>query len=159
MRMSKSLARVAHALEGAGLEAVILEMAEGTRTAEDAARAAKCQIDQIAKSIIFREVASGELVLFITAGGNQVDPARAEALTGCALARADADTIRRVTGFAIGGVAPVGHLRPLRIWFDPRLLAFDLVYAAAGTPRHIFGISPEQLLQLSGAKQADFVAE
>ena len=157
--MSKSLARVAHALERAELEAVILEMAEGTRTAEDAARAAKCQIDQIAKSIIFREVASGELVLFITAGGNQVDPSRAEALTGCALARADADTIRRVTGFAIGGVAPVGHLRPLRIWFDPRLLAFDLVYAAAGTPRHIFGISPEQLLQLSGAKQADFVAE
>ena len=157
--MSKSLARVAHALERAGLEAVILEMAEGTRTAEDAARAAKCQIDQIAKSIIFREVASGELVLFITAGGNQVDPSRAEALTRCALARADADTIRRVTGFAIGGVAPVGHLRPLRIWFDPRLLAFDLVYAAAGTPRHIFGISPEQLLQLSGAKQADFVAE
>lgn len=157
--MSKSLARVAHALERAGLEAVILEMAEGTRTAEDAARAAKCQIDQIAKSIIFREVASGELVLFITAGGNQVDPSRAEDLTGCALARADADTIRRVTGFAIGGVAPVGHLRPLRIWFDPRLLAFDLVYAAAGTPRHIFGISPEQLLQLSGAKQADFVAE
>jgi prolyl-tRNA editing enzyme YbaK/EbsC (Cys-tRNA(Pro) deacylase) len=75
------------------------------------------------------------------------------------LARADADTIRRVTGFAIGGVAPVGHLRPLRIWFDPRLLAFDLVYAAAGTPRHIFGISPEQLLRLTGAKQADFVAE
>ena len=157
--MSKSLARVAHALERAGLEPVIFEMAEGTRTAEDAARAAQCQIDQIAKSIIFREVASGELVLFITAGGNQVDPSRAEALTRCALARADADTIRRVTGFAIGGVAPVGHLSPLRIWFDPRLLAFDLVYAAAGTPRHIFGISPEQLLQLSGAKQADFVAE
>ena len=157
--MSKSLARVAHALETAGLEFVILEMAEGTRTAEDAARAAQCQIDQIAKSIIFREVASGDLVLFITAGGNQVDPSRAEVLIRGALTRADADAIRRVTGFAIGGVAPVGHLIPLRTWFDPRLLTFDLVYAAAGTPRHIFGISPEQLLRLSGAKQADFVAE
>ncbi|MCV2875431.1 YbaK/EbsC family protein [Rhodobacteraceae bacterium XHP0102] len=154
--MSKSLARVTAALADAGLDVTILEMSEGTRTAEDAARAAACQIDQIAKSIIFRMVETGELVLFITAGGNQVDPKRAETLTQGRLARADAETIRAVTGFAIGGVAPFGHLTPLRAWFDPRLAAFDHIYAAAGTPRHIFGIAPLALQHLSGAETAEF---
>jgi prolyl-tRNA editing enzyme YbaK/EbsC (Cys-tRNA(Pro) deacylase) len=156
--MSKSLKRVERALAEAGVATRVLEMAEGTRTAEDAARAAGCALDQIAKSIIFRAAARGDAVLFVTAGGNRVDAGKASALAGEPLGKADAELIRAQTGFAIGGVAPVGHLTPIRAWFDPRLLDFDVVWAAAGTPRHVFPIAPDVLLRLSGADLADFVA-
>ncbi|PWK62688.1 YbaK/EbsC family protein [Roseicyclus mahoneyensis] len=154
--MSKSLNRVKGALEEAGVATRVLEMAEGTRTAEEAARAVGCALDQIAKSIIFGADRTGDAVLFVTAGGNKVDAAKASALAGEPLGKADAGLIRAQTGFAIGGVAPVGHLTRVRAWFDPRLLEFDLVWAAAGTPRHVFAISPEVLLRLSGATKADF---
>ncbi|WP_439140546.1 YbaK/EbsC family protein, partial [Roseicyclus sp.] len=144
--MSKSLKRVEDALRAAGLATEVVEMADGTRTAEDAARAAGCGVDQIAKSIIFRAETNGDAVLFITAGGNLVDTPKASTLAGETLGKADADLIRAHTGFAIGGVAPLGHLNPIRAWFDPRLLDFELVYAAAGTPRHVFAIAPQRLL-------------
>ena len=156
--MSKSLNRVIRALADAGIDAEVLEMAEGTRTAEEAARAAGCTLDQIAKSIIFGTERTGDAVLFITAGGNRVDAARASALAGEPLGKADAALIRAQTGFAIGGVAPVGHLTPVRAWFDPKLREFDLIWAAAGTPRHVFAIAPDALLRLSGAIEADFTA-
>ena len=154
--MSKSLKRVKRALEEGGISVEVLEMADGSRTAEDAARAAGCEIDQIAKSIIFRAEDHGTAVLFVTAGGNRVDDAKASALAGEALGKADAALIRAQTGFVIGGVSPVGHLSPIRAWFDPRLLEFDIIYAAAGTPRHIFAIPPRDLLRLSGASEAQF---
>ncbi|MCB1331205.1 MAG: YbaK/EbsC family protein [Maritimibacter sp.] len=150
--MSKSLARVRRALEDAGLAAEILEMPGSTRTAEEAATAAGCALDQIAKSIIFRGEADGHVVLFLTAGGNRVDAAKASALAGEALGKADANLIRAETGFAIGGVAPIGHLNPIRAWCDPRLLDFDRVWAAAGTPRHIFAADPRDIVRLSGAE-------
>lgn len=156
--MSKSLKRVKAALEAAGLRTDVLEMPESTRTAAEAAAAAGCVIDQIAKSIIFRGESSGKVQLFITAGGNQVDPERASACAGEDLGRADADFVRQATGFAIGGVAPLGHLTPPGAFFDPRLLEFDVVYAAAGTPRHIFPIGPADLLRVSGAMEARFTA-
>jgi prolyl-tRNA editing enzyme YbaK/EbsC (Cys-tRNA(Pro) deacylase) len=81
---------------------------------------------------------------------------KASVLAGEALGKADADLVRAQTGFVIGGVAPVGHLHPIRAWFDPRLLDFDVVWAAAGTPRHVFPIAPGDLLRISGAQQADF---
>lgn len=156
--MSKSLARLRAALQDAGLPDTIMHMAQSTRTAADAALAAGCAIDQIAKSILFAGEASGALYLFITAGGNQVDPAQASALAGEALMRADAQVVRAVTGFAIGGVAPFAHLTRPRAWCDPRLTDFTTVYAAAGTPQHIFAIAPEDLLRLSGAQLARFTA-
>lgn len=156
--MSKSLARVRAALTAAGLETDILEMAEGTHTAEDAARAARCEVDQIVKSIIFRGESSGHVVLFLTAGGNRVNAEKAGAVAGQPLGKADADLIRAETGFAIGGVAPVGHLTPIRSFFDPRLLDFGTVWAAAGTPRHIFAAAPRALLAATGAREADFVS-
>ncbi|MEM1274619.1 MAG: YbaK/EbsC family protein [Pseudomonadota bacterium] len=156
--MSKSLKRVRLALQAARIDTEIFEMADGTRTAADAAAAAGCMIDQIAKSIIFGAETTGDALLFITAGGNTVDPEKASAQAREPLGKADADLIRRQTGFAIGGVAPVGHLVPCRAWFDPQLLAFDQVFAAAGTPRHIFAIAPQELLVLSGARVADFTA-
>ncbi len=154
--MSKSMARVKAALEAAGLPSRVLEMGAETRTAEQAAEAAGCALDQIAKSIIFRGEASGHVVLFLTAGGNRVDPAKASIVAGQALGKADADLVRRETGFAIGGVAPIGHLSPIRAYFDPRLMEFDTVWAAAGTPRHIFAIASADLLRASGAMVADF---
>lgn len=156
--MSKSLKRVKAALEAANEPVEVLEMSESTRTAEDAARAAGCQVDQIAKSIIFRGEATGHVVLFLTAGGNRVDAAKATAVAGQPLGKADATLIREETGFAIGGVAPVGHLNPVTAYFDPRLRDFQQVWAAAGTPRHIFAIAPDRLLAITGATEADFTA-
>jgi prolyl-tRNA editing enzyme YbaK/EbsC (Cys-tRNA(Pro) deacylase) len=155
--MSKSMKRVVAALQAAGLQADIHHMANETRTAADAAREAGCDIDQIAKSIIFRGEVTGKIVLFITAGGNHVDPDKASEVAGEPLGRADAAAVRSTTGFAIGGVSPVGHLTPPRSFFDPTLLRFDQIYAAAGTPHHIFSISSQDLLKISSSQIADFV--
>ncbi len=154
--MSKSLKRVVEALRSGGETAVPVEMPGETRTAQQAAEAAGCALDQIVKSILFRGGDSGALYLFLTAGGQQVDPARAAGLAGEPLGRASPDQVRAATGFAIGGVAPIGHLTPLPVWMDARLLTFAEVWAAAGTPRHIFAIAPEALLRLAGAERAEF---
>ncbi|WP_102223106.1 YbaK/EbsC family protein [Acidimangrovimonas sediminis] len=154
--MSKSLKRVKAALEAAGVEHDLREMEVSTRTAQEAADAAGCEIDQIVKSIIFRGETSGHVKLFLTAGGNRVSDAKASALAGEPLGKADADLIRAETGFAIGGVSPVGHLTPVTAFLDPRIMTFDIVWAAAGTPRHIFSIRPDALQALTGAPVADF---
>ncbi|WP_299731233.1 YbaK/EbsC family protein [uncultured Tateyamaria sp.] len=153
--MSKSLKRVRAALEGAGIDTEIRETPLA-RTAADAARAIGCEIDQIAKSIIFRGQSSGLAILFVTAGGNQVDADKAMALAGEPLGKADAALIRAQTGFAIGGVSPVGHVNPITAFFDPRLQDFDVIWAAAGTPHHVFRASPSDLMKISDAQAADF---
>jgi prolyl-tRNA editing enzyme YbaK/EbsC (Cys-tRNA(Pro) deacylase) len=153
--MSKSLARVRAALET--VSAIVQETGPAN-TAQMAADELGVEVDQIAKSIVFRGEATGDAILFITAGGNQVDAGKAAALAGEALGKADAALIRAQTGFAIGGVAPVGHLNPIRAFLDPRLTEFSLVWAAAGTPRHVFAIAPADLARLSGATTADFTA-
>lgn len=150
--MSKSLARVRSALEGQ--EVTIVETPSSTRTAAEAAAVVGCALDQIVKSILFQGETS--LCLFLTAGGNQVDAARASTLAGQSLARAEAGAVRQVTGFAIGGVSPVGHLAPSPLWMDPRLMDFPTVWAAAGTPHHLFSIAPVRLLALTGATLAPF---
>lgn len=154
--MSKSLKRVVRALLKAGLDITPMDMPDSTRTAQQAADAVGCALDQIAKSIIFGGQTSDEAILFITAGGNQVDAEKASATAREALGKADAKLIRAQTGFAIGGVAPIGHLTPTRAFWDPRLSDFDVIYAAAGTPRHIFPIDPATLLDISGATVAQF---
>ena len=155
--MSKSLKRVRAALEAAGITPDIQEL-ENARTAQEAADGVGCTLDQIAKSIIFRGHDSGDVLLFLTAGGNRVDPSQAGAVAGEPLDKADAALIRARTGFAIGGVSPVGHLQPIRCWLDPRLLQFDRIWAAAGTPRHVFSLDPAELPTLTGAETADFTA-
>jgi len=154
--MSKSLKRVTAALHAAGSDSVPQEVGQAT-TAQMAADLVGCEVDQIAKSIIFRGQDSGEALLFVTAGGNQVDADKASALAGQPLGKADAVLIRAQTGFAIGGVSPVGHLTAPQAFFDSRLLDFDQVWAAAGTPRHVFAIDPRILVRISGAQQADFI--
>ena len=154
--MSKSRKRVEAALTAAGLTYEVLEMPGETRTAQQAADQVGCLLDQIAKSIIFKGTDSGAAVLFLTAGGNKVDADLATQVAGEPLERADANFVRETTGFAIGGVSPLGHLTPPHCYFDPRLSEFDLVYAAAGTPRHLFAINPASLLRATGAKKAQF---
>lgn len=152
--MSKSLRRVRSALVAAGLPDEVVETSLA-RTARDAAEAVGCAVDQIAKSIVFADDA-GRLVLFLTAGGNRVDAAKAAMLVGSVLDKADAALVRKHTGFAIGGVAPIGHMTPIRCWIDPRLLEFECVWAAAGTPHHVFAIAPVELVRLANAEPAHF---
>lgn len=155
--MSKSMNRVKAALEAANIVTEIRELGLA-RTAQQAADVAGCHIDQIAKSMIFRGDISQTALLFLTAGGNQVDPVKASQLAGEPLGKADAGLIRTQTGFAIGGVAPVGHLHPIRAYLDPRLLEFETIWAAAGTPHHIFELRSVDLLPLTNAILGDFTA-
>ncbi|MEM9552333.1 MAG: YbaK/EbsC family protein [Pseudomonadota bacterium] len=155
--MSKSMKRVRAALDAAGVPAEIRET-NLARTAADAALAFNCHVDQIAKSIIFRGDTSGDALLFLTAGGNRVDPDKAAALAGEPLGKADAALVRAQTGFAIGGVAPIGHLSPIQAFLDRKLLEFDIVWAAAGTPTHVFSINPHHLMQISHAQASDFTS-
>ena len=154
--MSKSLKRVIAALEDAGVDASPMEMPGETRTAQQAADAAGCALDQIAKSVILQDAETGVCFLFLTAGGNQVDVALASQAVDRPLAKADASAIRTVTGFAIGGVSPVGHLTSITAFIDPRLKEFDVIYAAAGTPRHIFPINPSKLVDITSARIQSF---
>ncbi len=145
--MSKSLKRVTAALAQAGIDKLPVEAQATTKTAAEAAAALGVEVDQIGKSIILRGEASGRVVLFLTAGGKRVDIEKAAALAGEPLGKADATAIRDQTGFAIGGVAPVGHVGPVRGWVDERLLDFDVIWCAAGTPRHNFPIDPHALIE------------
>lgn len=154
--MSKSLKRVIDALEKFGLTAMVLEMDSDTRTAQQAADGAGCDLDQIAKSIIFRGETSDQAILFLTAGGNMVDVDKASAVAGEALSKADGRLVREQTGFAIGGVSPIGHLNPIRAFIDPRLCDFGVIYAAAGTPKHIFPVEPQDLIRVTEAQVAEF---
>lgn len=134
---------------------------DGARTADDAAAAVGCRVDQIVKSMIFAARSAGdgpeELILALTSGANQVDGGTLAAMAEVAsCGRADPEAVRAATGYAIGGVPPFGHATSLRTWIDPHLLDFDEVWAAAGTPRHVFPISPTTLVELTGAETADF---
>jgi prolyl-tRNA editing enzyme YbaK/EbsC (Cys-tRNA(Pro) deacylase) len=140
-----SLARVIADAEARGLAIAPVRLAEGTRTAADAARACACDIDQIIKSIVFRVAGSDRHVLFLTAGGSRVDPDAASSLVGAPLEKADAASIRAHSGFAIGGVSPLGHLSPIETFLDPKILEFPVIWAAAGTPNHVFSIDPKVL--------------
>lgn len=153
--MSKSLVRVVTALQAAGIASAPVEAMAEIRTAEAAAAEAGVTLDQIVKSILFQGTGGG-LFLFLTAGGNRVDLAKAATLAGEPLSRAEVDVVRRITGFAIGGVAPLGHLTPSPAFFDPRLLDFAEVWAAAGTPRHMFRADPQALVRATEATVADF---
>ncbi|MCK8787425.1 YbaK/EbsC family protein [Roseomonas sp. NAR14] len=147
-----SVERVRRALVEAGHPDSITEFPEGTRSAAEAAAAVGCAVAQIAKSIVFR--AGDRPVLVIASGANRVDVARCEAALGLTLGRAEGRWVREATGFAIGGVAPLGHLTPPLVLVDEDLLALDPVWAAAGSPRHVFRSTAAELLRLSGGQVA-----
>lgn len=155
--MRSATERVRDALRAHGVEAEIREFPQGTRTAADAAAAVGTQVAQIVKSLVF--LADGKPLLVLASGANRVDlPKLAQAAGVGAVQRADADTVRRATGFAIGGVPPVGHETPLSVVIDRDLLGYDRVFAAAGTPHAVFAIAPRRLMEITRAVAADIRA-
>lgn len=138
--------RVRDALHAAGLDIEIVATGESARTAEEAAAAVGAPVGAIVKSLVF--LADGEPVLLLVSGSNRV------AAKELGLQRADADQVRAATGYAIGGIPPLAHATPLHVRCDADLLAFDVVWAAAGTPHHVFGIAPADLVRVTGADVA-----
>jgi len=149
-KLPASAQRVQDRLDALGFDNQVQEMPDTTRSAADAAKACGCTVAQIAKSIVFRAAASDRAVLVITSGANRVDEAKVAAALGETLAKADADFVRARTGFAIGGVAPIGHVEPPVIFIDRDLVAFDDIWAAAGTPRAVFPLTPDELERMTG---------
>ncbi len=131
----------------------VLEFDAGTRTAEDAAAAIGCTVAEIAKSLVFRS-ASGRSVLIVASGVNRVDEKKAAAVIGERIGRADADFVREHTGFAIGGVPPVGHATAPLVLIDEDLMRLDEIWAAAGTPNAVFRLNAADLVELTGGRVA-----
>jgi prolyl-tRNA editing enzyme YbaK/EbsC (Cys-tRNA(Pro) deacylase) len=158
-RVHPTVQRVVDAAGAAGLQIEPVEFPEGTRTAADAAAAIGVAVGQIVKSLVF--VLEGEIVLALVSGANQLDPlalAHAAAAPGSAVGRADAAAVRDATGFAIGGIPPFGHDGSLPTYCDEDLEQYDVVWAAAGTPHHVFAIAPADLVRASGAAVAPLAA-
>ena len=152
-QLHPNLARVLAAGASAGLAIEVRRFPEETRTAAEAARAVGCDVAQIVKSLVF--MVDGEPVIALLSGADQLDPSRLAAATGASeVRRADADEARAATGFAIGGVPPFGHARPLTVLIDERLLAHDVVWAAAGLPDAVFKVAPRDLQAAAGARLA-----
>ena len=152
--LPRAAAAVVTAARSLGLDLDVREFPEGTRTAADAARAIGCQVDQIVKSLVF--VADTDPVLVLTSGGNRVDVVKVGRERSAATVRkADAGEVRAATGYAIGGTPPFGHARDLPVLIDRNLTGFEEVWAAAGTPRHVFPIAPGDLLRATGGLVAD----
>lgn len=154
MPLKPSAQRVQDALDARGLEIQVVELTATARSAAEAAAAVGCQVGQIAKSLVFRGRTSGQAILIIASGANRVDLAKVEALVGEPLDKADADFVRQQTGFAIGGIPPVGHDRPLTTVIDEDLLRFDTIWAAAGHPNAVFPATPAQLVALTSGRVA-----
>ncbi len=151
--MKAAVVRVVEALRAAGVETSVTEFAESTRTAEEAAAAVGATVGQIVKSLVF--VTGEQPVLALVSGANRLDTQKLAALTGGRVRRADADLVRDATGFAIGGVPPIGHARALQTFMDQDLHGFDRVWAAAGTPNAVFPITPAELERITGARVVD----
>jgi prolyl-tRNA editing enzyme YbaK/EbsC (Cys-tRNA(Pro) deacylase) len=151
---AESVERVRAALLAAGHEDSIVTLSMSGRTAVDAARALGCSVEQIVKSLIFR--CQGKPLLALTAGANRVDLSKLAALLGTKPEFPDGAWVREMTGFAIGGVAPIGHRTKPRAFLDADLLSLDHLWAAAGSPVHVFRTSAEALCAMTGAQVAAF---
>ena len=149
MTLKPAAERVQAALAEAGLQAEVREFPQSTRTAADAAAAIGCRVAQIAKSLIFKGRESGRPILVVVSGTNRVEERKVAALVGEPLEKADAAFVRSATGYAIGGVPPVGHIDPPITMIDEDLLQLDEIWAAAGTPNAVFALTPEALVTLT----------
>jgi prolyl-tRNA editing enzyme YbaK/EbsC (Cys-tRNA(Pro) deacylase) len=143
--------RVRRAAEAIGLTISVKVMPAATRTAEEAAAACGCTVGQIIKSLIFKGKESERPYLLLVSGTNRVNEKAVGARLGEAIVRPDADFVRTATGFAIGGVAPIGHTPPLVPYLDAALLQYGTVWAAAGTPNAVFEVDPKALRDSTGA--------
>ncbi|HTP01976.1 MAG TPA: YbaK/EbsC family protein [Anaerolineales bacterium] len=149
MPLSSTAQKVQDLLAQRGFNCTVIEHAESTRTAQEAADRAGCSLGQITKSLIFRGAHSGKPILVLTSGANRVDEKLISSYAGEKIGRADADFVRAVTGFAIGGVPPIGHLQPMETYLDEDLLQYPTIWAAAGTPNAIFELRPADLREMT----------
>ena len=151
--LPSSAQRVQRALIAAGTAAKVVELGVAARTAQQAADDLGIEVGQIAKSLIFRAVPSGRAVLVIAAGDRRVDESRIASLLGEAVERATPEFVREYSSFAIGGVAPLAHAKPMTTFVDISLRRFDVVWAAGGTPHCVFPIAPMELVRISGGTE------
>ena len=148
--LSASAQRVQDALTALGLPCRVVELPASTRTAQEAADAVGCAVGQIVKSLVFRGAHTDTPILALVSGANRVNEARLGELAGEPIAKADAAFVRTHTGFAIGGVAPLGHPTPLKTYVDADLLQYAEIWAAAGTPNAVFALRPTDLEAMTG---------
>jgi prolyl-tRNA editing enzyme YbaK/EbsC (Cys-tRNA(Pro) deacylase) len=149
---SRGASKVQTVLDQLGFSLQVVELPESTRTAKEAAQTIGCQVGQIAKSLVFQTVETGRPLLVIASGINQVDEARIAEYVGEKIRKADAGFVRQHTGFAIGGVPPLGHEQPLLTFIDRDLLRFGEIWAAAGTPHAVFRLTGEILVSATGGR-------
>ncbi len=154
---SPANARFVSAAAAAGIVVDVVVHEQSSRTAQEAAAACNCDVAQIVKSLIFRGASSGEPLLLLVSGANRVNEARVAKLIGEALKRPDADYVREVTGFAIGGIPPLGNAQPIKTYIDADLIALDLVWAAAGTPNSVFACDPKELARVARAETLSMI--
>ncbi|WP_322792800.1 YbaK/EbsC family protein [Bellilinea sp.] len=150
--LSESARKVQAALQALGLPCQVVELPASTRTAPEAAQAVGCQVGQIVKSLVFRTQTSRRAVLVLVSGSNRVNEDRLAEVVGEAVVKAEADFVREQSGFAVGGVPPVGHHRPLPTYIDQDLLQYAEVWAAAGTPHAVFKLNPRELPRITGGE-------
>ena len=150
--LSPTARKIQEYLHANGFDLTVVEFPDSTRTAQEAADRVGCEIGQIVKSLVFRGRSSSRPVLVLTSGANRVKEKRISAHLGEKIERADAEFVRETTGFAIGGVPPVGHAQPLTTYLDEDLMGYQTIWAAAGTPNAVFELTPSELLSLSGAQ-------
>ena len=150
--LSSSAQKIQDLLNSLGYNYIVIEQAESTRTAQEAADRAGCELGQIVKSLIFKGKESGKPILVLTSGANRVDEKRISGYAGEHISRADADFVRAVTGFAIGGVPPVGHVQKMETYLDEDFLQYQTIWAAAGTPNAIFELKTEDLQKMTDGK-------
>jgi Cys-tRNA(Pro) deacylase len=152
--LSSSAQKIQGLLSALGYDYTVIEHAESTRTAQEAADRAGCELGQIVKSLIFRGRESGKPILVLTSGANRVDEKRIAEYAGERIVRADADFVRAVTGFAIGGVPPIGHVQEMETYLDEDFQQYQTIWAAAGTPNAIFELKTADLQKMTGGKVA-----
>lgn len=150
--LSPSAKKIQDILNTLGYDYTVVEHAESTRTAQEAADRAGCQIGQIVKSLIFRGKASGKPILILASGPNRVNEKLIGEYAGESIGKADADFVRAVTGFVIGGVPPIGHAEKMETYLDEDFLQYPTIWAAAGTPNAIFELKTEDLQKMTGGK-------
>jgi prolyl-tRNA editing enzyme YbaK/EbsC (Cys-tRNA(Pro) deacylase) len=150
--LKKSAERVQAVLSELGLELNVVEFSDSTRTAQEAANAIGCTVGQIAKSLIFKGKSSQKPILIIASGANRVNEKLVKEYAGEKLEKADAEFVLENTGFAIGGVPPVGHIKPITTFIDEDLTRYSEIWAAAGTPHAVFKLTPQILLKITLGK-------
>ena len=157
MGVKPAVRKVQSAIRQLGIEREVIELGVDARTSQQAADALGVGVGQIAKSLVFTVNSSPLLV--IASGANRVDELKLEKLAGGKVRRADPETVKQATGYAIGGVPPLGHPAPLPVYVDADLLQYELIYAAAGVPECVFPLTPAELVQGTGGRVADVKVE